>query len=197
MGTDGQDQPAYTPSRQDVLTALEAVPQPSLPFVIADKLAAQHSGEPSPGDTPPASASTVLQMLRELERDHLAKGYTPQQWEDIGIKVWGAELAMLDMVADAQRAHRALEEPERWAALGLDPQEPAHLTKFWWSVNHWRDVQATGIRQHREADRRKAALQEAEQARRQSPVRDAVDSVLKERERLYKSRTPFDGPQGE
>ncbi|MEU3844110.1 hypothetical protein AB0E88_29310 [Streptomyces sp. NPDC028635] len=196
MEAGGQEQPAYTPSRQDVLAVLEALPLPSLPFVIADKMAAQRSGELSQSDSPPASTTTVLQVLRELEKDHLVKGYTLHQWEDLGIKVRDAERVVLDMLGDVQRAHRTLEEPARWTALQLDPQEPAHLTKFWWSVNNWRDAQAAWIRRRREADRQKAALQAAEQARRHSPVRDAVDSVLKERERLYKSRTPFDGPQG-
>ena len=196
MGTDGPEQPAHTPSWQDVLTALETLPLPSLPFMIAEEMDFQRRGETPRSESSPVPASTVLQLLRELEREPLVKGHTLPQWEDLGIRVWGTAPIVLGLLGDAQQDGRALEESEKWAAFGLDSEEPANLIKLWWPVNRWRDAQAAGMRRYREVDRRKAALQVAEQARRHSPVRDAVDSVLRERERRYKSRKPFDDPQG-
>ncbi|MEU6476644.1 hypothetical protein ABZ858_07085 [Streptomyces sp. NPDC047017] len=200
MGEDGQGQRAYPPSRRDLLAALKALPLPSLPFVIADRIAdasaARRGRRPGPGDPPPVSALAVLALLRALERDSLVKGYSAQQWADLGTEVGGVELSVLDTLRDAQLGGWAAQKPESWAALGLDPDESAHLTRLWWSVDNWRDAQAAGIRRTLAVDRLTAAVRAAEAARRYSPVRDAVDAVLAERERLYKSRGPFDGPQG-
>ncbi|MCX5149849.1 hypothetical protein OHB36_24235 [Streptomyces sp. NBC_00320] len=164
MGASGEDRRTYAPSQEEVLAAVKSLGRPS-------------SLE---------SVAAAVDALRR-SRDRLAA------------EADGASCASVEAVSGLlQELDEALQvkgyPSENWVALGVRTDGSASRTKLWWSLDRWRQAAAARARRDEEDRRREEARREEDLARRQSPVRSAVESVLEERRWWYRNRHRFEGP---
>ncbi|MFG3404747.1 hypothetical protein [Streptomyces sp. NPDC048142] len=82
--------------------------------------------------------------------------------------------------------------PAVWVGLGVHSGGTAHRTGLlWWPVGKWREAAASRARRDLVAMRRAEAQREEERAKRESPLRDAVERALEQQRR--DARHPYEG----
>jgi hypothetical protein len=162
----------HTPNRDEVLAAVRAVTKPTSTHVIS------------------IAVCLGLEWLRQPEES--------RRYDEPRIVVLPTEeAAVLDLLEELERSGliRGL-GPDEWRALGLY-LGGTDGAKLWWTTARWdfavRKSKAPGYTVRpflSEKDRAE------EEARRYSPVRDAVDRALEAQRLRQKNRNPFEGPQG-
>ncbi|MER7256556.1 hypothetical protein [Streptomyces parvus] len=151
-------------SRQEVLAVVESLARPASAEEIAD----------------------AVEAVRVRARPRLTEFDDPGEWV--------TEEEVLGLLRELQESGQVKGYArDVWAGLGVDPRGTLRPTGLlWWPLAKWREAAARRARRDLIERRRAEARQEEEErAKRESPLREAVERVLEQRRR--DAQRPYEG----